>query len=182
MRLVHGNNPFILIHNLQSLDVTTLLQGIFLDIESLEHVGEDWPQQEIDNKMYSDRLTYHEKIQNSEKKVFLIIGEDNSFERRRAEEAIDLKVVTSDNHASTYFYYKGERVSLFHRAKVDLHYYQGFIVTKKGIATPFFTNNKEKNDIIISARSMRTGAVYKVNARDIEFRSSMDTIEVSTGK
>ena len=144
-------------------------------------------QQEIDHKIYNDRLTYRERIvpteyNRSEKRTYLIIGEANSFDRRRAEEAVDLKVVTGNEHASIYFYYKGERVSLFHRVEVKLHFEEGFIVTKKGIATPFFTNCKEKNDTFISARSMRTGAVYKINARDIEFRSSMDAIEVSTGK
>ena len=129
---------------------------------------------ELKRKAYSDKLTYNGP--------YLIVGEPGDFDRRRSEDVIDLKVVAGGQNSPIYFYYRGERVTLFHRVDVDLHFEEGFTVTKKGIASPFFSNTKARNDIMISARSVRTGTVYKVNAREIEFRNNMSSIEVSTGK
>ncbi len=128
--------------------------------------------EEIKQHAYANRVTYDGD--------WLIVGEEGSEDRRRAREAIDLRVVAGGKGTYIRFFYKGEPVSLMSARPEVLYFEEGFVVDKKGVAKPFFTNLRQKNDIEIIVRLLNTNSMMSVNARDIEFRLYMGELKVTT--
>jgi len=128
--------------------------------------------QEIAEKKYSRELEYEYD--------YLLIGDENSYERRNAERVIDLKVVSGGDGSEVWFYYKDQRVALSSHQPREACFAEGFVVDKNGRATPFFENVKSKNDVGVYARFMDSDRAMQVSLKDIEFRLQMKAINVST--
>ena len=129
--------------------------------------------QEMEAHAYSDRVTYDGD--------WLIVGEDeDDWDRQRAREEIDLRVVAGGKGTEIHFYYNRERVAISSSHPEVIYFEEGFVVDRKGVAQPFFSNLREKNDVEVTVRSIRTNMVSLVNARDIEFHLRMNTIIVTT--
>ena len=127
---------------------------------------------ELARHAYSDVLVYEND--------WLLIGDEGSDERRRAEGAIDLRVVAGGKGSEVWFYYRNKRVALYSRYPTDAYFEEGFIVDKMGRAVPFFENCRSKNNAKVYARDLSTNATDYVNLADIEFRLHMNNIKVST--
>ena len=105
---------------------------------------------------YSDTLTYEDD--------FLIIGNSGDEDRSRAEDVIDLRIVGG-----------GEGT--------EVNFYEGFVVDQNGRAVPFFSNMRAYNNASIVARNVRTGAIYNINSKDIDFKLQITDIEpIATSK
>ena len=127
---------------------------------------------EIEEKKYSNEVTYEHD--------YLLIGDNGSEERRQAEKAIGLKVVSGGEGSEVWFYHNGSRVCLSSHEPRDAYFHEGFVVDQKGKATPFFENHKEKNDVTVIARPIYSDNARSVSLSEIEFRLQMNTINVST--
>ena len=122
---------------------------------------------------YSNKLTYEDD--------FLIVGEDGDEDRRAAEDVIDLKIVGGGKGTEVTFYYRGERVVLYTKTgEVSVNFEEGFVVDQNGHAVPFFSNMKAYNNAQIIARNIRTGAIYNINSKDVEFRLQIADLKVTT--
>lgn len=130
---------------------------------------------EITAHRYANKLTYEDD--------WLIVGDVGDDDRRRAEEAIDLRVVAGGRESEIHFYYKNQRVSLFSAKTCAVYFEEGFLVSKKdGSATPFFSNVTVKNRFPIYAKYHSNDQIERVSASDIEFRISMKTMSVTTNQ
>lgn len=131
---------------------------------------------EIFAQKYSHALTYEGS--------FLIIGNSGDEDRRRAEDVIDLRIVGGGDGTEIHFYYKDQRVAVYTRTgEVPVHFEEGFVVDQNGRAVPFFSNMCAYNNASIMARNVRTGAIYNINSKDIEFRLQITDIEpIATSK
>ncbi len=127
---------------------------------------------EIEKRAYADSVTYEGK--------WLIVGEAGDEDRLRAREAIDLRVVAGGHGTEIHFYFNGDRVAISSKRPQVIFFEEGFIVDKKGVAKPFFSNQKEKNNADITVRSLRTNKIMTANTRNIEFRLYMNDITVVT--
>ncbi|MBQ8448407.1 MAG: hypothetical protein IJX27_05710 [Clostridia bacterium] len=128
---------------------------------------------EIEARRYSDRLTYEDE--------FLIIGEAGDYNRTLAEDVIDLKIVGGGSGTEINFYYKDDRVSLYTKSgEVPINFEEGFVVDQDGRAVPFFSNMRAYNNEKVTARSVRTGAIYNINTKDVEFRLQISELKVTT--
>jgi hypothetical protein len=128
---------------------------------------------EIMAHRYSDKLTYEDD--------FLIVGDDGDDDRRRAEDIIDLKIVGGGKGTEVNFYYRGERVALYTKSgETSVNFEEGFVVDQDGRAVPFFSNMRAFNNASIVARNTRTGAIYNINSKDVEFRLQISELTVTT--
>ena len=127
-------------------------------------------QQELENCVYANQVTYEDD--------WLIIGEKGDADRKKAEEAIDLRVVGGGDDSQVRFFYQGHRVALFCDNNQSLWFEEGFVVDKKGSAKPFFRNLERRNNTEIQIRMLDTYQVLNVNARDVEFVLFMGEIPV----
>ena len=122
---------------------------------------------------YSDTLTYEDD--------FLIVGDDGDEDRKLAEDVIDLKVVGGGKGTEINFYYKDQRVSLYTKSgEVSVNFEEGFIVDQDGRAVPFFSNMRAFNNENIVAKNIKTGAIYNINSKDVEFRLQITELTVTT--
>ena len=111
---------------------------------------------------------------------WLLIGDAGDHDRRRAEDAIALRVVAGGKGTEIHFYYRNERVAISSPFPRLIYFEEGFVVDKKGIAVPFFSNVRSKNNIEITVHGLRTNYVKQVSAADIEFHLCMNAIKVTT--
>ena len=111
---------------------------------------------------------------------WLLIGDEGDSARRLAEDAIALRVVAGGRGTEIHFYYRNERVSISSNTHQLLYFEEGFVVNKKGLAKPFFSNLRSKNDIEVTVQGLHIDFVRQVNARDIDFHLCMNTIKVTT--
>ena len=125
---------------------------------------------------YSDTLTYEDD--------FLIIGNSGDEDRSRAEDVIDLRIVGGGEGTEVNFYYRDERVSIYTKTgEVPVNFEEGFVVDQNGRAVPFFSNMRAYNNASIVARNVRTGAIYNINSKDIDFKLQITDIEpIATSK
>jgi hypothetical protein len=125
---------------------------------------------------YSNTLTYEDD--------FLIIGDDGDDDRKRAEDVIDLRIVGGGVGTEVNFYFKNERDAIYTKSgEVSVNFEEGFVVDQNGHAVPFFSNMRAFNNASIVARNVRTGAIYNINSKDIEFRLQITAIEpIATSK
>ena len=128
--------------------------------------------QEIKDHAYADSVVYDGD--------WLLIGDQGDSTRRLAEDAIALRVVAGGKGTEIHFYYHNERVSISSNTPQLIYFEEGFVVDKKGLAQPFFSNLRKKNNIEVTVHGLRTNLVKQVNARDIEFHLCMNTIKVTT--
>ena len=128
---------------------------------------------EIEQKKYADKITYESG--------WLIVGDKGDFDRRRAEKAIDLRVVAGGADTEIQFYYRNRRVSLSSNSEIEICFTEGFVIDKNGNASPFFDNLKDKNaNHMIYACDFDSHNRKLVSASEIEFRLSMNSITVAT--
>lgn len=128
---------------------------------------------EIIARRYSDTLTYEEG--------FLIVGNDGDENRRLCEDVIDLRIIGGGKGTEIHFYYKEQRVSLYTKSgEVSLNFEEGFVVDQDGRAVPFFSNMRAYNNAPIVAKNLRTGAIYNINSKDVEFRLQIKELTVTT--
>ncbi len=127
---------------------------------------------EISEYAYADKVSYEEE--------WLIVGEAGDEDRLKARNAIDLRVVAGGKGAEIHFYYMGERVAISSRYPKEICFEEGFIVDKKGLAKPFFSNLKSKNDTDVIVRLLSDNSSMLVNASSIEFRLCMNELMVAT--
>jgi hypothetical protein len=151
-----------------------------VDVDCIEQVYVDGDElfsttidmKEMEKRAYSDKVTYDGR--------WLIVGEPGDPDRRRADASIDLRVVAGGLGTQIHFYYRGARVALFSPIPKTLFFEEGFVVDRKGMARPFFSNLYERNNTEVFVRNIRTGSVLRVNARELEFRLQMSNITVVT--
>lgn len=124
---------------------------------------------EIDAHRYAGTLTYDGE--------YLIIGEENEECRRRAEQVIDLRVISS-KATKIRFLYRGRRIAISGDTGQELFFEEGFVVDKKGIAKPFFRNCKSRNISTVTARYLDTKQKIYIQGKDIEFQMQMDLDQI----
>jgi hypothetical protein len=128
---------------------------------------------EIAAHRYSNMLTYEDD--------FLIVGNDGDDDRKAAEDVIDLKIIGGGKGTEINFYYRDERVSLYTKSgEISINFEEGFVVDQNGHAVPFFSNMRAFNNDNVVAKNVRTGAIYNVNSKDIEFRLQITELTVTT--
>jgi len=122
---------------------------------------------------YSHTLTYEDD--------FLIVGNDGDEDRRLCEDIIDLRIVGGGKGTEINFYYKDQQVSLYTKSgEASVNFEEGFVVDQDGRAVPFFSNMRAFNNENIVAKNMKTGAIYNINSKDVEFRLQITELTVTT--
>ncbi len=128
--------------------------------------------EEMKRCAYRDTVTYDDE--------WLIVGEEGDPDRKRAQEGIDLRVVAGGKGTEIHFYYDDDRVAVSATNQKEIYFEEGFVVDKKGLAKPFFSNLREKNNTPVKIRSLKRNTSKQVSASDIEFRMHMSEIMVTT--
>ena len=128
--------------------------------------------EEIAQHRYANQVTYDQN--------WLVIGEAGDYDRKRAEQAIDLRVVAGGRSTEIQFYHRNTQVALSGYDGQVVYFEEGFVVDKNGVAKLFFSNLKEKNHMRITVKYLNTGKSASVLASELEFRLTMKSIEVAT--
>ena len=141
--------------------------------------------EDIRNKKYGEKLG-RQYAELSDGTTGLVLGDDDSEMRRRAQAYVDLKVVAGGGGARILFYYSGRRVRLTaprtrcagaeKDGSVRIYFEEGMTVTEEGRAAPYIGNavarNKDRSVDVLPAAGADgwNGGRRTVSAADIEFR------------
>jgi len=164
--LIHDQNRFSFAAEIN------LTQDEIFSLEGDEMFSTIINADEIAAHCYQNNVTYDGDL--------LIVGEKGDADRRRAEKAIDLRVIAGGSSTEIRFFHRNVRVSLSCYGEKTIYFEEGFIVDKKGVAKPFFDNLKSENHQEIVIRDLVTQKTYNVPASEIEFKLAMKSIEVTT--
>ena len=127
----------------------------------------------LEEELFSTHITKEMIIRNRDKGIwnytpngYLIIGEDGSPERARAEKDFALRRVSGSRRAKIMFKYEGEFCKILRSDNINFE--EGISVNAKGVATPILRNVSDRNRVVAIAHVDKLLSMKLVRARSIE--------------
>ncbi|MBO7214748.1 MAG: hypothetical protein J6V66_04540, partial [Clostridia bacterium] len=96
----------------------------------------------------------------------LIVGEDGSYERRRAQKDFDLNIVSGSKTARIIFMHNGKQCRILYNGK--LNFQEGISVDTKGVATPIIRNTSPASRRLTISYVNNAYSTASVRANEIE--------------